>query len=124
MTGEITLRGRVLPIGGLKEKALAAKRMGIKTVVVPKRNKKDVDDLPKYVKDGMNFVLVATADESLRTTLVEPKKAVLSNSKLKKIVHARSGNSEGPVKRKATTTRNATLSNRRVKASQRSKRKV
>ncbi|MBI5203842.1 MAG: endopeptidase La [Nitrospirae bacterium] len=53
MTGEVTLRGRVLPIGGLKEKALAAKRMGIKVVIVPKRNKKDLEDIPKYVKKDM-----------------------------------------------------------------------
>ncbi len=124
MTGEITLRGRVLPIGGLKEKALAAKRMGIKTVVVPKRNKKDVDDLPKYVKDGMNFVLVETADESLKTTLVEPKKVAPANSKLKKVAHTRLRNGAAAVKIKAEVTRNATLSSRRVKASQRSKRKV
>ncbi|MDI1471352.1 MAG: endopeptidase La [Thermodesulfovibrio sp.] len=66
MTGEITLRGRVLPIGGLKEKVLAAKRMGIKTVIIPKRNKKDLDELPKYVKEGMKFALVETMDEVLK----------------------------------------------------------
>jgi ATP-dependent Lon protease len=75
MTGEITLRGRVLPIGGLKEKALAAKRMGIKTVVMPKRNKKDLDELPKYVKEGMNFVLAETVDEVLKTALERRKTA-------------------------------------------------
>ena len=124
MTGEITLRGRVLPIGGLKEKALAAKRMGIKTIVVPKRNKKDVDDLPKYVKEGMNFVIVETVDAVLKTTLVEPKKAAPSGSIPKKTARAQSGNSKGPSKIKTAATRNATLSSRRVKASQRSKRKV
>lgn len=65
MTGEITLRGRVLPIGGLKEKVLASKRMGIKTVIIPKRNKKDLDELPKYVKEGMKFILVESMDEVL-----------------------------------------------------------
>jgi ATP-dependent Lon protease len=124
MTGEITLRGRVLPIGGLKEKALAAKRMGIKTIVVPKRNKKDVDDLPKYVKEGMNFVIVDTVDAVLKTTLVEPKKAASPGSIPKKTARAQSGNSKGSSKIKAAATRNATLSSRRVKASQRSKRKV
>lgn len=69
MTGEITLRGRVLPIGGIKEKTLAAKRMGIKTVIVPSRNKKDLSDLPKYVKDGMNFVLAETMDDVLKAAL-------------------------------------------------------
>ena len=129
MTGEITLRGRVLPIGGLKEKALAAKRMGINTVVVPKRNKKDVDDLPKYVKEGMNFVIVDTVDEVLKTTLVEQKKPTAQTAKLKKIGNSKSGNSKGAGNKtagkiKISTTRNAALSNRRVKASQRSKRKV
>ena len=124
MTGEITLRGRVLPIGGLKEKALAAKRMGIKMIVVPKRNKKDVDDLPKYVKEGMNFVIVDTVDAVLKTTLVEPKKAASSGSIPKKTALARSGNNKGSSKIKTAATRNATLSSRRVKASQRSKRKV
>jgi ATP-dependent Lon protease len=124
MTGEITLRGRVLPIGGLKEKALAAKRMGIKMIVVPKRNKKDVDDLPKYVKEGMNFVIVDTVDAVLKTTLVEPKKVASSGSIPKKTGRSQSGNSKGSSKIKTATTRNATLSSRRVKASQRSKRKV
>ena len=124
MTGEITLRGRVLPIGGLKEKALAAKRMGIKMIVVPKRNKKDVDDLPKYVKEGMNFVIVDTVDAVLKTTLVEPKKVASSGSIPKKTARSQSGNSKGSSKIKTATTRNATLSSRRVKASQRSKRKV
>jgi len=66
MTGEITLRGRVLPIGGLKEKVLAAKRMGIKTVIIPKRNKKDLEELPKYVKEGMKFILAESMDQVLR----------------------------------------------------------
>jgi ATP-dependent Lon protease len=80
MTGEITLRGRVLPIGGLKEKALAAKRMGINTVVVPKRNKKDLDEMPKYVKEGMNFVMVDTVGEVLRTALEKRKGAASSRA--------------------------------------------
>lgn len=66
MTGEITLRGRVLPVGGLKEKVLAAKRMNIKTVILPARNKKDIDELPKYVKEGMKFILVESMDEVLK----------------------------------------------------------
>ncbi len=69
MTGEVTLRGRVLPIGGLKEKTLAAKRMGIKTIIVPRRNKKDLEDIPKYVKKGMEFVFVETMDNVLKTAL-------------------------------------------------------
>jgi ATP-dependent Lon protease len=69
MTGEVTLRGRVLPIGGLKEKTLAAKRMGIKKVIMPKRNKKDLEDIPKYVKKDMEFVFAETMDDVLRKAL-------------------------------------------------------
>ena len=69
MTGEVTLRGRVLPIGGLKEKTLAAKRMGIKTVILPKRNKKDLDDIPKYIKKDMDFVFAETMDDVLKVSL-------------------------------------------------------
>ena len=56
MTGEITLRGRVLPIGGLKEKVLAAARFGIKTVILPKQNEADLDDVPEAVRSTMEFI--------------------------------------------------------------------
>jgi len=69
MTGEVTLRGRVLPIGGLKEKALAAKRMGIRRIIIPKRNKKDLEDIPKYIKKDMGFILAETMDDVLRNAL-------------------------------------------------------
>ncbi len=69
MTGEITLKGLVLPIGGLKEKILAAKQAGIKTVILPKRNQKDMIEVPKEAKAGMRFVFVAKAEEALRTAL-------------------------------------------------------
>ncbi|HKZ56630.1 MAG TPA: endopeptidase La [Thermodesulfovibrionales bacterium] len=69
MTGEVTLRGRVLPVGGLKEKTLAAKRMGIKTVVIPKRNRKDLEDIPKYIKKDMEFIFVETMDDVLKVSL-------------------------------------------------------
>ncbi|MBI4691658.1 MAG: endopeptidase La, partial [Nitrospirae bacterium] len=78
MTGEVTLRGRVLPIGGLKEKALAAKRMGIKQVIIPKRNKKDLEDIPKYVKKDMEFILADTMDDVLKAALKTNKKRVKS----------------------------------------------
>jgi ATP-dependent Lon protease len=69
MTGEVTLRGRVLPIGGLKEKTLAARRAGITTVIIPKLNEKDLDDIPKEIRKGMNFVLAETMDDVFRTAL-------------------------------------------------------
>jgi ATP-dependent Lon protease len=75
MTGEVTLRGRVLPIGGLKEKALAAKRMGIKRVIIPSRNKKDLEDIPKYIKKDMEFIFVDTMDDVLKMALKKNAKA-------------------------------------------------
>ncbi len=74
MTGEVTLRGKVLPIGGLKEKTLAAKRMGIKKVIIPKRNEKDLEDIPKYVKKEMKFITVETMEEVLKNALITNKK--------------------------------------------------
>ena len=73
MTGEITLRGRVLPIGGLKEKALAALRNHIKDVIIPYQNKKDLSDLPAYLRKKMNFHPVKHMDEVLRFALT-PKR--------------------------------------------------
>jgi len=78
MTGEVTLRGRVLPIGGLKEKTLAAKRMGIKKIIIPKRNKKDLEDIPKYIKKDMEFAFAETMDDVLKVAL---KKANSRKSK-------------------------------------------
>ncbi len=71
MTGEITLRGRVLPIGGLKEKLLAALRGGIKTVIIPKDNEKDLADIPDNVKAGLTIIPVQTVDEVLKHALVK-----------------------------------------------------
>ena len=72
MTGEINLRGRVLPIGGLKEKILAAYRGGMKIVVCPKDNEKDLEDVPKHVVKALDIRFVSTIDEVLRTALVRP----------------------------------------------------
>lgn len=69
MTGEITLKGLVLPIGGLKEKVLAAKQAGIKTVILPARNKKDISEIPKEAKSRMEFVFVKKASDVLKITL-------------------------------------------------------
>jgi ATP-dependent Lon protease len=65
MTGEITLTGRVLPIGGLKEKALAALKMGIRTVIIPAGNEKDLAQLPATLRKSVRFIPVSTLDEVL-----------------------------------------------------------
>jgi ATP-dependent Lon protease len=72
MTGEITLRGRVLPIGGLKEKLLAALRGGVRTVLIPKDNEKDLADIPDNVKAGLEIIPVSTVDEVLKNALAHP----------------------------------------------------
>ena len=70
MTGEITLRGKVLPIGGLKEKALAAYRVGVKDVIIPADNKKDLEEIPKTVRDKLNFIPVTEIDTVFKTAIV------------------------------------------------------
>ena len=75
MTGEVTITGQVLPIGGLKEKLLAAHRAGIKQVLIPKENKKDLVDIPKKVKDDIKITTVETADEVLKIALTKELKA-------------------------------------------------
>jgi len=69
MTGEVTLRGRVLPIGGLKEKLLAAHRGGIKTVLIPKENEKDLAEIPDNIKRGLKIVPATVVDEVLEHAL-------------------------------------------------------
>ncbi|MGY3756391.1 endopeptidase La [Helcococcus kunzii] len=71
MTGEVTIRGRVLPIGGLKEKSLAAKRYGITNIIIPKKNEPDLEDIPKEVLTEMNFYPVSTMEEVLDIALVK-----------------------------------------------------
>jgi ATP-dependent Lon protease len=72
MTGEITLRGKVLPVGGIKEKVLAAARFGLKTIILPKNNEADLDDVPPTVREQIKFILVDTVDEVLAAALDEP----------------------------------------------------
>jgi ATP-dependent Lon protease len=72
MTGEITLRGKVLPIGGVKEKVLAAHRAGITHIILPKDNEKDLADIPRSVLDVLKIFLVETMDEVLRIALATP----------------------------------------------------
>lgn len=74
MTGEITLRGKVLPIGGLKEKSLAARRVGIKTVIIPKGNEKDLEELPEIVKKEIRFIPVESVETVFELALCEPSK--------------------------------------------------
>ena len=76
MTGEVTLRGRVLPIGGLKEKLLAALRGGIETVLIPQENEKDLAEIPQNIKDGLKIIPVSHVDEVLRLALTEQLEAI------------------------------------------------
>ena len=69
MTGEVTLRGRVLPIGGLKEKAIAAHRSGLKKILIPKDNERDIEDIPQEVRDALEIIPVETIDDIIMTTL-------------------------------------------------------
>ena len=69
MTGEITLTGEVLPIGGVKEKVLAANRLGIKQILLPEKNKRDLEELPESVKNKLHFVYVKNVDDVLAHAL-------------------------------------------------------
>ncbi|MBT5412173.1 MAG: endopeptidase La, partial [Cellvibrionales bacterium] len=79
MTGEITLRGQVLPIGGLKEKLLAALRGGIKTVIIPKDNEKDLEEIPENVKAGLKIMPVTLVDEVINIAFSEPPKPLIED---------------------------------------------
>ena len=76
MTGEISLRGRVLPIGGLKEKTMAALRHGIRTVIIPKDNVRDLAEIDQTVRNALNFVVAETVDTVLETALNKKNDAV------------------------------------------------
>lgn len=81
MTGEITLRGRILPIGGLKEKCIAALRSGIKNVIIPKTNEKDLEEFPDYLREQINFKIVENFDEVLEYALLDALERVSSDGK-------------------------------------------
>jgi ATP-dependent Lon protease len=86
MTGEITLRGKVLPVGGIKEKILAAKRSGIKELILSAKNKRDIDEIEKHYIKGLTFHYVSTVDEVLKVALMkekvkDPMKFVFSDQK-------------------------------------------
>jgi ATP-dependent Lon protease len=85
MTGEITLRGQVLPVGGIKEKVLAAHRAGLHTIILPRQNEADLDDLPEEVHQAIHFIPVDTVDEVLKSALdstpitdVQPQKEAVA----------------------------------------------
>lgn len=69
MTGEVTLTGLVLPIGGLKDKALAAQRSGLRTVIAPERNEQDIDEIPAHLRRTLKFVFVSTVEQVLDAAL-------------------------------------------------------
>jgi ATP-dependent Lon protease len=87
MTGEITLTGLVLPIGGIKEKVLAARRAGIKTVIMPKANQKDLRDLPDDVRNEMEFIFASRVEEVLRTAIPQLDER-MDSTKTRPIIHA------------------------------------
>ncbi|MCC6705181.1 MAG: endopeptidase La [Thermomicrobiales bacterium] len=94
MTGEITLRGQVMPVGGIKEKALAAKRAGLSTFILPKRNEVDLDDLPQELKETMTFVTATTIDEALAVSMpseFHDRRAEFANSPVAAVGSSQTG---------------------------------
>ncbi len=95
MTGEVTLRGRVMPVGGVKQKVLAAHRAGLKSVVLPKRNEADLDDLPPEVSEKMTFVFAETIDDALQHVLPSLKPKPSPNPRRRKSIPASNGHTDG-----------------------------
>jgi ATP-dependent Lon protease len=98
MTGEVTLRGKILPVGGIKEKVLAAHRASLKTVILPRRNEVDLDDVPDEAREAMKFIFADTINDVLAAGL---KARRAPSAKRKPSVKRKSG----PVKRKATSSK-------------------
>ena len=90
MTGEITLRGQVLPIGGVKEKVLAAHRGDLTTVILPSRNEADVEDVPDEIRKSMKFIFVESVDDVLAAALEPARKAARARKPVAKAKTARS----------------------------------
>jgi ATP-dependent Lon protease len=76
MTGEITLRGRILPVGGIKMKVLSAHRAGLTTVILPRRNARDLDDVPEEIRNAMQFILLDRIDEAIDIGLTRSEKSI------------------------------------------------
>ena len=102
MTGEVTLRGRILPVGGLKEKILAAKRATLNTIILPKRNQKDIEEIPKHLLEGVKLLFADTMDDVLLSAIVEPRSAQRQSKNIK---HAKALMPPTNRKRRVATTR-------------------
>jgi ATP-dependent Lon protease len=76
MTGEITLRGQVLPVGGIKEKVLAASRAGLTTIILPRRNEGDLEDVPEAVREKLHFVFAERVEDVVNTALVAEERPI------------------------------------------------
>ena len=111
MTGEVTLRGRVLPVGGLKEKILAAKRAKLSSVILPKRNQKDLEEIPKHLLRGLRFVFAETMSDVIKAALrykekvrlkPHPLNAQTTSLRRKRIASSRT---RSPLRQKVTSHR-------------------
>jgi ATP-dependent Lon protease len=106
MTGEISLRGQVLPIGGVKEKVLAAHRNGLTTIILPKRNEQDVEDVPDEIRNTMKFVFAESVDEVINSALEKPKKTTTKNAAKKPAKPGRTAKKSKPLKAKKNAKSN------------------